>query len=740
MAETYLINQVIYRRTDDRALIPLTSPTTQLGANSTGSALAVAIGFTFHFDHTAFTAVDLFAYGFARFAGAENTATNSNLYAANTSVLLAPWWDNLETADTVGYIKTELQGTAPFRRFVVEWYVNAQAGQTATDYDRLRFQLVLYESSDRFEFRYADLVETLGAPARGAYSASVGAKGDTSGTPTNRRDYWVTDTELGGSYTTTTANISAATDWPDFTIVTEPAWPMCGRLLLLDQDDIHGMQDPYAEPIWYLANAVNWLWCNHRPALINFSPVQQSAYISVEYVLPATTSLDDLDYVVYVQTYTAGGGDLQIEIDKGRTDDGLQPTSAGWTNLATETALGTAAGWHEWPSFEITPGPGILATSPTQLFRVRLEHLGGSTAILSSVLVVPKALASIHDWFAKATVGSGFKPMSIAQVRLQGASIHPELYNRAWQDIACVLRDRAQMVMSMVWPEGKTTTATTARPRRTLGVTPAQLGVPADASGGWQAQKVTVRAYASDTTTGATRGDLTVSEQGGSSVTFEVPGDSTYAVEGAELDLVSGQPTFLITGKPIGTLRPMSVCAEWVPELGDRDLIVGVTPPPKLEYLVSLKARIERALTAYAMTGLATLLARGKTSSNHWRVQYQVPPAVKALRVKLARVTADTTVETEESSVYGVSSGSAPQDEVVIPAPYARGIDDIPPEGSVSIVAGAQTWQTAPASPMDRLLESPTETSMIGPERERLEVLRGVGITLVPIAADAGSL
>ena len=736
MSETLISNEVIYRRTDDRALITLTSPTTRLAANSTGSALAVAIGFTFHFDGTAFTTVDLFAYGFARFAGAESSATNANLSAANTSVLLAPWWDNLETADTVGYIKTELQGTAPRRRFVVEWYCNAQSGQTGTDYDRFKFQLVLYETTDKFEFRYATAIETLGAPARGAYSATIGAKGDTSVTATNYRSFWVQDSDLGGS-TTLTSNLSAYTQWPTWTVCSEPAWPMCGRLYLLDQDDINGLQDPYAEPIWYIANAVNWLYCNHRPALINISPYQQSAYATVDYVVPCTPSLDNLEYDVYVQTYTAGGGDLQIEIDM---DDGsvLQPSSASWDNRVTQTALGTAAGWHEWPVFQVTFFDALTVIEDVaRLVRIRASHTGAGTLILSSVLIVPKALASIHDYFALPLVGSGFLPMSIAALRQEGASIHPEWYNRAWANIARVLGDRKQMLASLAWPEAKVTAATTARPRRTIGMTPAAIGVPTDASGGWHAQTVRVRAYASNSLGGG--GDITVAEQAGSSVTLEV-GAASYILDEAELALVAGQPVFAITGKPDGNLSPMSVCVEWAPDLSTDDLIVGVTPAPKLEYLVSLKARIEKALGAYCMTGLATLLARGKTSANAWRVQYMVPPAVKAMRPKIARVTADTADPTDETSIYGVSSGSGALDEILIPAPRERGIDDIPCEGTLVVQAGAQTWQPNPIAAMDRLLESPTAVLMTGPVRERLEVLRGVGITLVPIRADAASL
>ena len=707
MVATDIDKLVIYRRGDDRDLVTLATPTTQLGANSTGSVLAVPIGFAFTLDGTAYTTLDIAAAGLVRFAGTVPFA--ASLYASDDNVLLGPWYDTLETADTVGYVKTELQGAAPWRRFVIEWYCNLQSGQTGTDYDRAKFQLVLYETSNRWDYRYGD-IETAGAPSRASYSASVGFKGNTVSVTDNYRDCAVENRTLGGSNTTTTANLAAPSAWPRYTVVAEPAWPMCGRAYLLDIEQIAALQDRYAEPVWAIANFVNWLICNHRPPLIDFSPWQETALPEVVYVVPVTPSVDGLTYDVYVQTYSGGGGDLRMEIDR---DNGTMPVptdDATWTNLVTTNVLGTASGWREWTAFQVTPGV------TTRCLRITASNQSASTIILGSVLIVPQALADINE---TATPPSGALPMSIAQLRQEGGAIHPEFYNRAWATIRAVIFDRKQMAWSSVWSEGYGLQSTNPRPRRRVAIAPASFD-------GWPAQTVMMQAFCKN---GMANTKMTVGELGsGVAVTVDV--DSSYTLIERELALTSDQPVVSVESE--GWVYPMAVCLRWAPDLGAGDLIIGVTPPPRLEYLSRLAARMERALGAYVMTGIATALCRGKSTTNAARVQYQVPPATKALRVRLVRTTVDTANAGDDTTIYGVTSGATANDQVVIEAPQATGRDDYPPEGGHVVVNGALVYQPSPSAAMDRLLESPTMGTMAGPVRERLDVVRGAGITLIP--------
>lgn len=708
---------VIYRRSDDRELIPLVSPTTQIGANATSLAGPFSVGFDFHFDGYTYSTCFVSARGFVRLYGTESSATNANLFASNSNVILAPWWDDLETADTVGYVKTEQQGTAPWRRFIVEWYCNLQSGQTGTDYDRARFQVVFYETTDRVEFRYGD-IETGGSPSRASYSASCGIKGDTGTTTDNYRDCAVENRTLGGSKTTSTSTLAAPTDWPAYTLCIEPAWPMCGRAYLLDVQQLGSLQDRYADPAWRIANFVNWLYCKHCPPLVNFSPWQESGLGDVTYVVPVSPSPDHLTYDVYVQTYTSGGGDLTITVEED-IGAGADPNNdALWDNATIEGVTGSASGWVEWPVFQFTP------QTDTEFLRFIVEVATG-TVIVGSILMVPRPLDDIDE---TATPASGALPMSIAQLRQEGAAIHPEWFNRAWSSIRAILRSRTQMVWSSVWRYGLGIQGTTARPRRRVAIAPASFD-------GWPGQEVVVKVFgAADTSS-----EVTIEEIGSAAaVTFNttLPATSTpldssdYDLVEDTLTLVSDQPVIVV--EAAGHVYPGAVVLEWQPEIGDTELIKGVTPPPRLEYLMRLAARMERAMTAYAMTGIATALCRGKSTTNSTRVQYQVPPGVRALRARFVRTIADTGNSGDDTKIYGVSSGATANDQVVIAAPQAAGRDDYPPEGGHIVVNGALVYDASPAAAMDRLLESPTLGSMTGPVRERLDVVRGAGITVIP--------
>lgn len=732
MAATDIDKLVFYRRGDDADLMTLVEPTTAIGANSTGSALAIPIGFTFHIDGVAYTSIDLFAYGFARFAGSETSANGAQLFAATTSVILAPWWDNLETADTVGYVKYEMQfpprfepgvkstpaGTEPWRRFVIEWYVNLQAGQTGTDYDRVKFQLVLYETSDRFDFRYGT-ISTAGSPSRASYSAAVGMKGVTSVDTDNYRDFSEDLLDLGASNTTTNSNIDASADWPTHTKVAEPAWPMCGRAFLVPLELLTGMQDPYAEPIWYIANFVNWLMLNHRPALVDFSPWQEAQYQEVSYALPCTPSEDGLTYDVYVQTYSAGG-DLRIVIDE---DIGTYPdptNDAVWNNLVTEDAIGAAAGWREWTVFQITPSVG------TRALRVTASHESAGTILLGSVLIVPEQLDDID---IDAYPASGARAMSIAQLRQEGAAVHPEWYNRARATIRALLLSRKQMLWSSIWPDSSKATiaATTARPSRVIGIAPASLS-------GWPGQTVMARTIAHSVGDGV---GITLAEDGGAAASFSVPLTSAgYSITECELELVSDEPMLRCTSRPNGNLSPIAVCVEWAPDIGDVDLIPGMTPAPRLEYLFALAGLMRRALTAYAMTGIATAVCRGKSTTSATRLQWQVPPGVARLRPKVVRVTADTGAIGDDTTIYAYTSGLNPADQIVLAPPATIGRDDYPPEGATAILLSSLDRTTSPIAPMDRLMESPTSGLLEAAVRERVEIVRGSGMTLVPVRDD----
>lgn len=175
------------------------------------------------------------------------------------------------------------------------------------------------------------------------------------------------------------------------------------------------------------------------------------------------------------------------------------------------------------------------------------------------------------------------------------------------------------------------------------------------------------------------------------------------------------------------------------------DLINGVTPAPRLEYLIALAARVQAACTApYAQTGFSARLRVGNSDAagNDWAVYQMVNVGTYALRAKVARSDQDGASSPRDTHIVGASSGSGADDEIVIPCPFSLGEDDWPPDtGQVAVVSGSDTYTGSPAEAQDRMLESPTAASLAGPVAELIKIRGGVGFTVVPIqVADLGAL
>lgn len=724
MAITDIRKLLVTHRTDDRDLFPLSSPTTDLGANSTSIATAIAIGFTFTLDGVGYTTCALSSKGFLRLAGTVTSATNSNLFAAIADVVLAPWWDDMETVTTGGYVKHETQGTAPWRRFVAEWYCNFNTASGDTNYIRAKFQAVLYESTNRIDFRYGTFES--GGSGVNTSSASIGLKGDTTGSADNYIDLAVDDRDLGGSQTTSTTSLRAYVpgEWPGYTIVVEPNWPMPGFYVDTPLDTLTGMQDPYCDPLWAFCAAVNWLYCRHTPTLVNFEPYNKpsTTFNNPIHVVPIIPSADTLTYRVWIEIYNgaSGSASVTVDVDRDAAADPQPATGADWTNIdsATRGSLSTAT------HYSIDPFDVQIVDSALFL---RFKFTGNDLLILS-INVAPVPLDEVDPSF---TYPSGFVPMAIGQFRQQGSGVHPETYNRAYRNVARILADRQQIL----WSFGNNADASeygyTGDPVvRVLGVATASLR-------GWNGQDCTTVVYAYDS---SNNGALQFTERGGfSGDAFDIDTNgSEYRRQDGTLSLLSDQPTVALTADPMGTMRVMFAGVFWAPNVTDQDLIAGLTPPPKLVYLLTLAQTIRRAcLYAYSMTGLASLLRIG--SATHTYCAWLVPPATKALRAKLIRSNQSgktSTTAVQPTSIFATSSGATGDDEILIDSPYSNGRDQYPPDHDTAPASTSNLYDVAPAQPENRLLESPTIGWYTGPIRELVRVRYGVGICLVPVPDD----
>lgn len=182
MATAALDAYYLYRKTTSTGRVALSSPTTPaiIGSDDSGRTGLISIGFTFNFDNTDYTSLDATSDGMVGLGVATNVDFRNNLVDADTRILLCPWWDDLSL--TGNKIRYELQGTSPNRSFVIDYECNAVYNDATPN---LKFQIILFETTNRIEFRYDEITNDIANSA-----ASVGVKGDTSSTVNgNFRDF-----------------------------------------------------------------------------------------------------------------------------------------------------------------------------------------------------------------------------------------------------------------------------------------------------------------------------------------------------------------------------------------------------------------------------------------------------------------------------------------------------------------------------------------------------------------------
>ncbi len=113
--------------------------------------ILVPIGFNFNFYGVAYPELYISDNGYVSFTEVTGTSfSNQDIPDPdNPNNLIAPLWDDLDPASG-GAVYYETLGTAPNRRFIVQWDQVPQF----FDVDSNTFQVVLYESTGCVEFRY----------------------------------------------------------------------------------------------------------------------------------------------------------------------------------------------------------------------------------------------------------------------------------------------------------------------------------------------------------------------------------------------------------------------------------------------------------------------------------------------------------------------------------------------------------------------------------------------------------
>ena len=168
MATAVLDAYYLYRKTTDTGRVALSSPTSLFGSGVDSSISALTnIGFTFNFNNTDYTQFAACTDGYIQLGAADSADFTNDLIQVDTRTILCPWWDDLRTMGNG--LRYELQGTTPNRKLVVDF--DSQIFWNYSD-PNLKFQVILYETTNRIEFRYDDPASAGGATS----NASVGAK------------------------------------------------------------------------------------------------------------------------------------------------------------------------------------------------------------------------------------------------------------------------------------------------------------------------------------------------------------------------------------------------------------------------------------------------------------------------------------------------------------------------------------------------------------------------------------
>jgi hypothetical protein len=121
-------------------------------ANSAGddNLTTIALPWTFTFYGVNQTTVNVATNGFLTFPGTNIAGapfTNQALAIGNNGIF--PFWDDLNGAPGV---YTQSMGVAPNRRFIIQWNKPFFGGSDPVD-----FEVVLFETTNRIQFRYLDL-------------------------------------------------------------------------------------------------------------------------------------------------------------------------------------------------------------------------------------------------------------------------------------------------------------------------------------------------------------------------------------------------------------------------------------------------------------------------------------------------------------------------------------------------------------------------------------------------------
>jgi hypothetical protein len=145
---------------DDVAMGTAVAPASGWGDDS--AAAIAALPFTMRFFGTDTTHFSVTSNGFAQLwtsmTGTPSTTFGNTAFPSTLTPnnMVAPYWDDLVPVAMTSAVRTQALGTAPNRRFVVEW--RDWRHISGIDTDRLTFQAKLFETTGVVEFHYCSMM------------------------------------------------------------------------------------------------------------------------------------------------------------------------------------------------------------------------------------------------------------------------------------------------------------------------------------------------------------------------------------------------------------------------------------------------------------------------------------------------------------------------------------------------------------------------------------------------------
>jgi|GEM_PF-3413770 len=312
--------------------------------------------------------------------------------------------------------------------------------------------------------------------------------------------------------------------------------------------EITGFVDADGDPIDQMGRNANWVYANHRPPAHLSTPIIDLV-ANANYQAPIEPSADGLVYEVYLSR-KAGlvGATVTWTVQYGTTGSVQPGSGTGWTTLATVSGEVLTPSQEKW-------GEVATVTIPATATHIRVvQACSSGTVQLQSILILPDELSAIPTGARP----SGFVAWINAMIEGEGPN-NPEQLNRIWTNINATVGDRVQCVAALVQSDNipMPIEPTTTKPFVTAMLAPAWLEGQGGAS-------LKVRVGAKADADGCT---ITVGQQGGESVSFDVYNGLFYTYQADTIDLTHGAPVFYaVAGGPDGAqVDVLYIVISWRP-------------------------------------------------------------------------------------------------------------------------------------------------------------------------------